>query len=179
MTLSLIPHTYELPKVVCMPSDTLSKLEAGALIRLRREKKGLTQEQVIELAGIPTITQLSEYEAGKVGFATGKHFPGIIRALSLSPEDIEAINPAYIVKTSVTRSGTPVKPKLEEVSIPLEIAPSLQEAIDKYGDDFPEFKIEENLRVITSVQRFGGAGDLSPKEWLDILMANRRWLVKN
>lgn len=72
----------------------------------------------------------------------------------------------------------PVRPRLEAIENPLEIPPALQEAIDRYGGTHPEMRIEANQRAVTSLNRYGGNNHLTPEDWLDIFMANRRWLVK-
>lgn len=93
-----------------MTKTPLSKDEAGALLRRKRESLGLTQEQVVIEAGIPTITQLSEYENGKVSIARSKYFPILAGILNLTDEEVRSINPAAVFDAAKPPDPQPAAP---------------------------------------------------------------------
>ncbi|WP_272976893.1 helix-turn-helix domain-containing protein [Deinococcus geothermalis] len=156
----------------------LTSTDAGHIIQKAREALGLTQDQVAEELGVDK-SYISKLEGGKHHAGRSKYFPQLVRVLKLSAEQVAQLNPGAVVSDQLpSRSGPPVPPRLPPVETPLEIPPGLQEAIQRYSSVHPEFTVEKNLRAITSIHRYGGGADFTPEEWLDILMANRRWLVK-
>lgn len=75
----------------------LTDHEVGELLRSKREALGLRQDQVIERAGIPTMTQLSEYERGKVSLKRSKYLPKLAVVLRLTAEEVHSINPDAVI----------------------------------------------------------------------------------
>lgn len=84
---------------VLMASDltdrAAERLLAGQIITQRRLELGLTQDQVVEHTTIPSTSQLSDYENGKLGIGRSKHFASVARYLRLPRESIMRINPLY------------------------------------------------------------------------------------
>lgn len=161
----------------------------GRLIKRRRLELGLKRPAFVaemEKLGLDmTADYLNKLEAGSrfLSNASPKLRDAIRQVLGYSLEEWAEATGLYIPphrdNGSEPRGGPPIPPRLPPVELPLEIPPNLQAAIDKYGDDYPEFRNEQNLRAITSLSRYGGAGDPEPHQWLEILLTNRRWLVKN
>ena len=157
---------------------TLGKIEAGALIRARREALGLTQDQVAEQVGIPTITQLSEYENGKVSIARSKYFPVLAGVLRLTEEEIRQINPSAVFAPT-PRSGPPVAPIVEPVAYQHPIPEALQIVADNYGDQFPELRDAALLRAMIPPRMFDGDGPETAEQWLEWFLMNRKWWKGN
>lgn len=119
-----------------MPSEGLSAVEAGALIRRRREEKGMTQEQLAEKLAIRSPNYVSRLEKGATNVARSKYFGALVRSLSLTREDIRLINPDavvdavlpqnefVIVRIPVHESGTTVSvdPKTHAVYVSEDLA---------------------------------------------------------
>lgn len=164
-----------------LPPELMDPRDAGQILKQARKARGLTQGQVIEAVGIPNQSYLSALENGRYNVANSEYFPALAQLLRLTVEQVRAINPSAVITVSSEpspRSGPLVKPRLPEVEVRLEVPSGLQEAIEKYGDDYPELHLEANQRALTSLHRYGGANDLSSKEWFEVFMANRRWLVR-
>lgn len=171
------------PQVVYMPSSPqLTKEEAGALLRAAREQLGLTQDQVVDQAGIPTITQLSEYENGKVNIARSKYLPKLAAILRLTEEDIRSINPSAVFNATsdaASRRGPPVPPVVPFRDTPITIPPELLEMVEKHGDAYPVLKTDQMQRMLAAPRNFGGAevGPQTAEDWFDYWMANKRFLT--
>ena len=173
------------PLVACMPIVQLSKEDAGALLRTKREALRLTQEQVITEVGIPTITQLSEYENGKVSIARSKYFPGLARVLKLTEEDIRSINPSAVFDAAPSaddtprRKGPPVPPVVPFRETPITIPRELQEMVEKHGGDYPILRTAHMQRMLAAPRAHGGpeVGPQTAEDWFDYWMANKRFLT--
>lgn len=139
--------------------------EIGALLRTRREEKGLTQEQVVENTTVPTASYLSNLEAGKVNPARSKHFASMATFLRLSEEDIRTINPSAVISVTPPEPATP-RPRLRP--IPAE----LQEMIDEKSELVPELA-EERWQQYLAGQRFS-TGRASAERWWNLYL-----VVKN
>lgn len=105
-------------------------VRAGNILKRARQRTGLNQEQVIRLAGIPTTTQLSEFENGKVNVGRSKYFPALASAIGLTEQEICEINPAAVFSQPRT---TPLlyeeKPELAKmIEERASIAPELRTA---------------------------------------------------
>lgn len=166
--------------LLTMTPPPRSEKPAWALAFKRRREEAVGSQE--ELAARADVSQslISQIERG-VQVPTGismDRFGRLLDALNWSAAEFSEATGLEIPFVAPTRSGPPVPPRLPPVETLLEIPPGLQEAIERYSGVHPEFTVEKNLRVITSIHRYGGGGDFTPEEWLDILMANRRWLVK-
>lgn len=162
-----------------MPSSQISKEEAGAILRRCREALGLTQEQVIEQAGIPTITQLSEYETGKVSIARSKYLPKLASILKLSEDDVRAINPSAVFEAAPPRKGPPVPPVVPFRDTPVTIPRELQEMIDKHSGQYPMLLDPTIQRIIAAPRNFGGpdAGPQTAEDWFEYWMVTKRYIL--
>lgn len=172
-------RTFLAPQVVCMPISQVSKEEAGAILRHYRESLGMTQEQVIDLAGIPTITQLSEYETGKVSIARSKYLPKLAAVLKMSEEDVRAINPSAVFETPAGRPGPPIPPVVPFRETRITIPRELLEMVEKHKKDFPVLATERMQRMLAAPRAHGGSdvGPQTAEDWFDYWMANKRFLT--
>jgi transcriptional regulator with XRE-family HTH domain len=137
---------------------TLSPIEAGALLRRRREERGLSQEQVAAAVKLRSPNYLSYLETGKVNLGRSKYFAPLVELLGLTREDVEAIAPA--VRLSLTETAT----------MPL----ALREAVSEYGDKFPEL-LDPGWQETLAGARFRGGGPETPEDWLDYYRFIRRY----
>ncbi|MFB9994109.1 helix-turn-helix domain-containing protein [Deinococcus oregonensis] len=152
--------------------------EAGQMMRQFRNRKKLTQDQVVERSTVPTAQYLSALENGRYDIRNSDHFKSLVSLYSLTPEEVREVNPDVVIHFSGVSGGSPIRPPVEAVETPLEIPAGLQEAIELYGGVHPQIKNEQNLRTITSARFYGGTGPQTAEEWLDFFMANRRWLER-
>lgn len=111
----------------------LDKHAAGALIRKRREERGLTQENVVDNTTVPNAGYLSKIESGGINPARTKHLLSIAEFVGLSEDDLIKIMP--MAAFSAPESSE----KKEDRAIP----PALLDAIDMFGDKYPELKTRE------------------------------------
>lgn len=161
-----------------MPTPLHEKSRLADLLQHYIERSGKTQRQIAEEIGVEE-SYVSKMANGVVNWTTSrKYFAPLAKALGLKPEEVVEVNPSAVVSFDAPRQGPLVKPRLPEIEVRLEVPSGLQEAIEKYGDDYPELHLEANQRALTSLHRYGGANDLSSKEWFEVFMANRRWLVR-
>lgn len=164
-------------QVVPMRTTQLPKEQAGALLRARREALGLTQEQVAEQVGIPTITQLSEYENGKVNVARSKYLPKLATVLGLAEEDIVAINPTAVFAVAAAQAMEEKRslyflfPELRPRGL-RPIPPELQVMIEDKAALAPELG-EKRWQQYLAGQRFA-AGPASAEQWWNLYL-----VVKN
>lgn len=95
--------------------QALSPLDAGVLMKKKRNEKGLTLEQLAERVGVPRLNYIHMLEGGKYSLADSKYFPAIVRELALSESEIRMIKPdAFItlVSSDLERMGAhPYKAK--------------------------------------------------------------------
>lgn len=140
----------------------LDPVAAGVLLRQARERLGLTQGQVAEQAGIPTVTQVSEYENGKVSPARSKYFPALARVLRLSHAEVSQINPCAVVTLDAPQSPSP-------------LPPGLLEASDEYGPAYPLLKKPQVLEALSRAGFFG-KGPQSTQDWFQYFMSVRHWI---
>lgn len=155
------------PLVACMPIAQLSKEDAGALLRTKREALRLTQEQVITEVGIPTITQLSEYENGKVSIARSKYFPGLARVLKLTEEDIRSINPSAVFDATPTAPEPAGRAMRHFADRDNPIPDALKQAAELHGKRYPELLDPQWQAYLAGFRWRDGAPD-DPDAWLDL-----------
>ena len=142
----------------------LSSAEAGALLRARREERGLSQEQVAAAVGLRSPNYLSYLETGKVNLGRSKYFAPLVELLGLSREDVEAIAPA--LRLSLAEAVAPMNPA--------PMPPALREAVSEYGDKFPELH-DPGWQETLAGARFRGGGPETPEDWLDYYRFIRRY----
>lgn len=133
-----------------MTPSALTPAEAGALLRRRREARGLSQEQVAAALGLRSANYLSYLETGKVNLARSKYFGPLAGLLSFSADEIEAVAPAL-------RLSIPDTPPMPG---------ALQAAVAEYGDKFPELR-DPAWQDTLAGARFRGGGPETPEDWLD------------
>ncbi|WP_181392036.1 helix-turn-helix domain-containing protein [Deinococcus irradiatisoli] len=141
-----------------MSAEPLSPAEAGALLRRRREARGLSQEQVAAALGLRSANYLSYLETGKVNLARSKYLGPLAELLSLSAEDVQAVAPAL----RLSLSPAPDMPR------------ALREAVEEYGDKFPELR-DPGWQETLAGARFRGGGPETPEDWLDYYRFIRRY----
>lgn len=168
--LAVVPQPVAIiSQVVGMPSQQLTKEEAGALLRSRREAMGLTQDQVVDQAGIPTITQLSEYENGKVNIARSKYLPKLAAVLRLREEDIRSINPSAVFTAAPEAAedadsrSAPRQPMAQTRRLPQ----GLQAAVDTYGKRFEDLRDPKWQQYLAGFSWREGEPE-DPEAWLDL-----------
>lgn len=83
-----------------MAHNALSPVEAGGLLRRRREAKGLTQEQVAEVLNIKNPNYVSLLEKGKVSVGKSKYLSALVRLLGLDSDEVRSINPDMVLEMS-------------------------------------------------------------------------------
>ena len=140
-----------------MSPQPLSAEQAGALLRQRREQRGLSQEQVAAALGLRSSNYLSYLETGKVNLARSKYFAPLAGLLHFSAEEVQAIAPAV-------RLSAP----------PPEMPEALQEAVREYGGKFPELHDPDWQETLAGA-RFRGGGPETPEDWLDYYRFIRRY----
>lgn len=143
----------------------LTPQEAGALLKERREAKGLTQEQVVEGTTVPTASYLSNLEAGKVNPARSKHLPSLSQFLRLSEDDIRAINPAAVITVA------PPDPAPAPARRPRALPAELEEMIRERRGLAPEL-LDERWQQYLAGQRFA-TGSASPERWWNLFLVLR------
>lgn len=144
-------------------STALTPAEAGALLRRRREQKGLNQEQVAAAVGLRSVNYLSYLETGKVNLSRSKYFMPLAGLLSLSAEDLGAIAPALrLTGLGLAGLGSPAMPQ------------ALQDAVAEYGDKFPEL-LDPDWQDTLAGARFRGGGPETAEDWLDYYRFIRRY----
>ncbi|GGK91602.1 hypothetical protein [Deinococcus radiotolerans] len=172
-----------------MTHDAETAKQHGKFLDERRQDLGLKWSEVARdmerLHGISvTADYLSKVKRGaaplaKVSLDVREALRNVLRIPdAIWEQETGLYTPTATTSGSMSRPGPLVKPRLPEVEVRLEVPIGLQEAIEKYGDDYPELHLEANQRALTSLHRYGGANDLSSKEWFEVFMANRRWLVR-
>lgn len=151
--------------------------EAGQAMRRFRQRRGLTQEQVVEQSTVPTPQYLSALENGRHDIRNSDHFPSLAQVLGLSNDEIRELRPDLIWED---RPGPPIPPVVEPVELPLVIPDELQQVIDQYGANYPELRNTRTLRALTAIRREvgNGYGPQTAADWFEVFVANRRWFPK-
>ena len=141
-----------------MTTPALTPAEAGAVLRRRRERQGMSQEQVAAALKLRSANYLSYLETGKVNVARSKYLAPLAELLHLSAEEMHSIAPAL-------RLSLPAIPPMPD---------ALREAISEYGDKFPELRDPDWQETLAGA-RFRGGGPETPADWLDYYRFIRRY----
>ena len=162
------------------PNEGLSAAEAGALVKQRRKERGLTQEQLVEKTGLSSQSYLSALEKGRYHIGRSEHFGAVAQALSLSAEDVKAINPSAVITLAAPpRKGPPVPPVVPFRDTPVTIPRELQEMIDKHSGQYPMLLDPTIQRIIAAPRNFGGpdAGPQTAEDWFEYWMVTKRYIL--
>jgi transcriptional regulator with XRE-family HTH domain len=155
----------------------MNPVEAGELIRSRREARGLKQEQVAERLGINNPNYVSYLEKGKVNVARSKYFAPLARLLRLSEDDVRSINPDAIV----SQYSEPESAEIEtgdagHVGADSRIPAGLLEAAEQFGTKFPALTKRRVQEQLASARFFDGVGPQTAAEWRDYYTSVARWV---
>ncbi|MFB9991266.1 helix-turn-helix domain-containing protein [Deinococcus oregonensis] len=186
MTLELVTH--QMPPIWGAMARTetrdkdgvLDSREAGTFLREILTERGLQIQQLAELTSVPDPDYLSNLLSGRINVGKSKHFASIARALGLTAEDVEYINPNLIVQVAEkkSRGGPPIPPVVPHRETPVVIPRELQEVIDEYGEDYPELLDPTIQRIIAAPRNFGGPdnGPQTAKDWFEYFLVSRRYI---
>lgn len=147
--------------------NALSKEEAGALLKKRREERGLTQEQVVDLSTVPNASYLSNIESGNVNPARSKHFPSIAAVLALSEFDIRSINPSAVFDATLTAPEPAGRAMRHFADRDNPIPDALKQAAELHGKRYPELLDPQWQAYLAGFRWRDGAPD-DPDAWLDL-----------
>lgn len=146
----------------------LDAKEAGRLIKQKRQARGLTQDQLVSLTGIPSQSYLSSFENGRYHIGKSEYFPAIIRELGLTDEEVSQINPDMIIRPRQTID-------IQLTARNFEFPPGLQEAIDKFGEAIPELRDPVWQKSLTELQMRGPAPETAD-EWAEYVLFVRKYV---
>jgi len=153
-------------------SRTMTPTEVGDFIKRRREKLGLTQEQVTERAGITSSNYLSYIENGRVNLARSKYLGAIADVLNLTAEEVLAINPdARITITATERTIDPgAFPIIDD------LPSGLHDAIRKYGEGYPQLQDPQIQQYLALARFYTGRGPQTAEQWLAYYLSIASWI---
>lgn len=172
-----------LPGVLMTMKEALNKFEAGALVKKRREERGLTQDDVVNNTTIPVATYVSELENGKVSVGRSKHFASLASYLKLSEADIRSISPGAVFEfqptrtdaSPINRSGMKVIDGARRVPVLGFAAAGHGAEMDPfaqpYGYDYVDPKLDrEHLLILQvdgeSMHRSGQVNSIESGDWI-------------
>jgi transcriptional regulator with XRE-family HTH domain len=147
----------------------------GAQLRAFIRRAGKTQAKLAdEIKADPTY--VSQMVNDKVSWVNSAYFGPIVSALGITPEEVKALNPTYVIEFAVQPHRGPVPPPRQPIDLPLEIPDALQQIIDLHAKDYPELSDPVKLRRLTG-HHFSDGGQLeTPGQWLDFFLSVRRFL---
>lgn len=69
------------------PKRAISKEEAGAFIREKRDQKGYRQADIAELIGLPNENYMTFYERGKTDVRSSKYLSKLVAVLGITAQE--------------------------------------------------------------------------------------------
>lgn len=147
--------------------DGMSEMDAqqaGAILREKRQKMGLSQKDVVTTTGIGcSMAYLSALEGGRYDVRHSKHFPTLAKFYGLTLNEIRQINPEAIIDVTT----------VHEIEYPIPV--TLQQVAKTHRNLFPEFSDEKWLSELSRLHASRLGPDPEARDWLDLVLALKRF----
>ncbi|WP_157448795.1 helix-turn-helix domain-containing protein [Deinococcus peraridilitoris] len=156
----------------------LSSTEAGAFIQRRREEIGLTQEQMVERTGIKNVTYLSSLENGRHHIGRSEYFGIVAEVLRLTEDEMLMLKPNLIRAPGGVNAlkGYKHQGELADQLLLDDLPPGLEEAIRKYGEDYPPLRDPKIQQQLALARFYTGRGPQSASQWLAYYLSIASWI---
>lgn len=160
--------TISPPMVVLMDLMTDPR-EIGAFFRKKIMERHLRIKDVADRIGVDA-SYISHMLAGRVNIVGSDYFKPLVQLLGLSAEEVRQLDPSAVFEFSHEGQTASTAPPLFEIS------PSLQQAIDLYGEQFPGLRLPKVQRNLSLARFYDGSGPQTPAEWLSYYNSISRWI---
>lgn len=158
-------HCFAMSDPRSQRKGTRSAVPWAAALRVRRAQLGKSQEAVALDSGILNQTTVSELEGGRYDIAnlTAARLAGLARGLNWTLAEMETA-----LGIDFGLSAYPSKADRAPTPPPaLDLPPGLQDAIDRYGDDYEDLRTPKWQHFLARA-RFRGGKPQTAKDWLEV-----------